>query len=310
MTLRLALSPRNLARMSLAFTCAPANAATRAPRRRAPEGACDSHFHIFGPYERFPLSETRPYTPPPALIPHYLEMAGTLGLTRRVVVQASVYGTDNRVTLDAVQGLGAADTRAVVVVDDAADEVALRVMAGQGAVGVRFNAVSGNGTPVERLEALARRIAPLGWHIQLFLRGDTLVDLAPRLAALPVPVVLDHLAGAQALDGPESAAMRAALTLLETGRAWVKLCGYRAGRPPYRGVAALARRFLLAAPERCVWGTDWPHTQFATPAEMLDDGLLFDWLLDWVEEDEALLRRVLVANPGDLYGFAAGPVAA
>lgn len=291
--------------MSLAFTCAPANATTRPPRRRAPPGACDSHFHIFGPYDRFPLSETRPYTPPPALMPHYLDMAGTLGLTRRVVVQASVYGTDNRVTLDAVQGLGRAATRAVVVVDDAADEAALRAMGEQGAVGVRFNAVSGNGTPVEQLEALARRIAPLGWHIQLFLKGETLVEIAPRLAALPVPVVLDHLAGAQAADGPESAAMRAALTLLEAGHAWVKLSGYRAGKPPYTGIGALAQRFLRAAPERCVWGTDWPHTQFATAAEMLDDGTLFDWLLDWVEEDEALLRRVLVTNPAALYAFPA-----
>jgi predicted TIM-barrel fold metal-dependent hydrolase len=99
--------------------------------------------------------------------------------------------------------------------------------------------------------------------------------------------------------------MRAALALLEGGRAFVKLCGYRASRPPYADLAPLARRFLAAAPERCLWGTDWPHTQFATPEEMPDDGMLFDWLLDWVEEDEALLRRVLVANPAALYAFPA-----
>jgi predicted TIM-barrel fold metal-dependent hydrolase len=291
--------------MSLAFTCAPARAVTRAPRRRAPAGASDSHFHIFGPYDRFPLSPARPYTPPPALVPHYLDMAGTLGLTRRVVVQASVYGTDNRVTLDAVQRLGREDTRAVVVVDEAAGEAALRAMAAQGAVGARFNAVSGNGAPLAQLEELARRIAPLGWHVQLFVTGATLLEIAPRLAALPVPVVLDHMAGARAEEGPDSPAMRAALRLLEGGRAFVKLCGYRAARPPYADLAPLARRFLAAAPERCLWGTDWPHTQFATPEEMLDDGLLFDWLLDWVEEDEALLHRVLVANPAALYAFPA-----
>jgi predicted TIM-barrel fold metal-dependent hydrolase len=296
---------RNLAAMDLAFTCVPAHATTRAPRRRAPEGACDCHFHIFGPYDDFPLSPTRAYTPPPALVPHYEDVAQTLGLTRRVVVQASVYGTDNRVTLDAVRRLGPADTRAVVVVDDAANEAALRAMATQGAVGVRFNAVSGNGTPVAQLEALARRIAPLGWHIQLYVKGAALVEIAPRLAALPVPVVLDHLAGAEAAEGPDSAAVRAALALLAGGRAWVKLSGYRASKPPYGDVAPLARRFLAAAPERCVWGTDWPHTQFATPAEMLDDGLLFDWLLDWTGEDATLLHRVLVANPAALYGFAA-----
>lgn len=287
--------------MELSFTCAPANARTNAPRRRAPQGACDSHFHIFGPYGRFPLSASRPYTPPPALVPHYLDMANTLGLTRRVIVQASVYGIDNAVTLDAVAQLGRADSRAIVVVDDASP---LQAMADAGAVGVRFNAVSGNGAPLDQLEALARRIAPLGWHIQLFLKGEALVEMAPRLAALPVPVVLDHMAGARAADGANSRAMDAACRLLDTGQAWVKLCGYRASRPPYDDLAPLARRFLSAAPERCVWGTDWPHTQFAAPGQMLDDGMLLDWLDDWLP-DEATRQRVLVDNPAKLYAFPA-----
>ncbi|WP_191083255.1 amidohydrolase family protein [Roseococcus microcysteis] len=287
--------------MNLSFTCAPANARTNPPRRRAPVGACDSHFHIFGPYDRFPLSASRPYTPPPASVAHYLDMANTLGLTRRVIVQASVYGTDNAVTLDAVQQLGRADSRAIVVVED---DAPLQAMADAGAVGVRFNAVSGNGAPLEQLEALARRIAPLGWHIQLFLKAEALVELAPRLAGLPVPVVLDHMAGARAADGAQSPAMDAACRLLDTGRAWVKLCGYRASRPPYDDLAPLARRFLAAAPERCVWGTDWPHTQFSTPEQMLDDGLLLDWLDEWLP-DEATRQRVLVDNPARLYDFPA-----
>lgn len=287
--------------MDLTFTCAPANTRTNAPRRRAPAGSCDSHFHIFGSYDRFPLSAARPYTPPPALVAHYLDMANTLGLTRRVVVQASVYGTDNAVTLDAVAQLGRADTRAIVVVDE---DAPLREMANAGAVGVRFNAVSGNGAPLDQLGALARRIAPLGWHIQLFVQGEALVELAPLLAALPVPIVLDHLAGARAAEGADSPAMDAACRLLDTGRAWVKLCGYRASHPPYGDLAPLARRFLSAAPERCVWGTDWPHTQFATPAQMLDDGLLLDWLDAWLP-DEATRQRVLVDNPAALYAFPA-----
>lgn len=287
--------------MDLTFTCAPANTRTNAPRRRAPAGSCDSHFHIFGPYDRFPLSVARPYTPPPALVAHYLDMANMLGLTRRVVVQASVYGTDNAVTLDAVAQLGRADTRAIVVVDE---DAPLHEMANAGAVGVRFNAVSGNGAPLDQLGALARRIAPLGWHIQLFVKGEALVELAPLLAALPVPIVLDHLAGARAAEGADSPAMDAACRLLDTGRAWVKLSGYRASRPPYDDLAPLARRFLSAAPERCVWGTDWPHTQFASPAQMLDDGLLLDWLDAWLP-DEATRQRVLVDNPAALYAFPA-----
>ncbi|UPY35440.1 amidohydrolase family protein [Sediminicoccus sp. KRV36] len=288
--------------MELTFTCAPAHAVTNPPRQRAPEGSCDSHFHIFGPYDRFPLSATRPYTPPPALIAHYLDMARTLGLTRRVVVQASVYGTDNAVTMDAVAQFGHDNARAIVVVDDAATGAELRRLADAGAVGVRFNAVSGNGTPVEQLESLARRVADLGWHIQLYMKGDVLMALAPRLATLPVPLVLDHMAGVNAAHGPDGAALSAALRLIEAGRAHVKLCGYRASVAPYADLTPIARRFVAAAPERCVWGTDWPHTQFQTPAQMLDDGMLLDWLSEWVP-DAATRRRILVENPAALYGF-------
>lgn len=275
--------------------CAPAKPRTTPPRHRAPPGACDSHFHIFGPYARFPLDAKRPYTPPEASIAHYEEMAATLGLQRRVIVTASVSGTDNAVTMDAVHALGRDRSRAVVVVDEAAD---LEALAAGGAVGVRFNAVSGNGAPLEALEAMARRIAPLGWHVQLF--TDDLPALAERLAGLPVPMVLDHLGGARAAQGADSAAMRALLRLLDGGNAWVKLSGYRASKPPYADIAPLARRLLAEAPERCVWGTDWPHTGFRTEAEMLDDGTLLDWLWEWTEGDWG---RVLVDNPARLYGF-------
>ena len=287
--------------MELSFTCAPANAVTRPPRHRAPAGSCDSHFHIFGPYDRFPLGPGRPYTPPPALMAHDRDMAATLGLTRQVVVQASVYGTDNAATLDAVAQFGAG-ARAIVVVDDAASPAELRRMADAGAVGVRFNAVSGNGTPVNQLESLARRVADLGWHIQIYMEGDVLAALAPRLARLPVPLVLDHMGGVRAEDGPDGAALTAALRLIDGGRTHVKLCGYRAGTAPYANLAPIARRFVAAAPERCIWGTDWPHTQFASAADMLDDGMLLDWLFNWVP-DATTRQRILVDNPAALYGY-------
>lgn len=279
------------------YTCAPALAVTGTPLRRAPEGACDAHFHIFGPYQRYPLDAQRPYTPPPATLPHYRSMAAKLGLTRAIVVQASVYGTDNAVTLDAVAEFGLAQARAVVVVDEAAD---LAAMHAAGARGVRFNAVSGNGTPLEQLDALARRIAPLGWHIQIYSKGAAMIDLAPRLAALPVPVVLDHMAGAPAAEGPEGPVVEAALRLLDTGRAWVKLSGYRSSAAPWTDLPALARRFIAAVPERCVWGTDWPHTQIPRAEDMLDDAMLLDWLADWAPEPATRLR-ILVDNPATLY---------
>jgi predicted TIM-barrel fold metal-dependent hydrolase len=279
------------------YTCAPALDVTGTPKWRAAPGACDAHFHIFGPYDRFPLDDKRPYTPPPATIPHYRTMAEKLGLTRAVVVQASVYGTDNAVTLDAVAQFGQENARAVVVVDDTAD---LAAMHAAGARGVRFNAVSGNGTPIEQLDALARRIAPLGWHIQIYAKGAAMLDLAPRLAALPVPVVLDHMAGAPAEEGPQGPVVEAALRLLATGRAWIKLSGYRSSMAPWTDLPPLARRYISAAPERCLWGTDWPHTQISRPEDMLDDAVLLDWFADWAP-DAADRQRILVENPAKLY---------
>ena len=152
------------------------------PKMQAPGLACDCHFHIFGPSDRFPLDAGRRYDPLPASVEQYVAVADALGLQRMVVVQPSPYGTHNRVTLDAVQRLGADRTRAVAVIDDSFDDLALRRMADAGVRGVRFNLVSGNGTPEDQLYVLARRIAPLGWHVQIYAEGDKLAQLAPRSA--------------------------------------------------------------------------------------------------------------------------------
>ena len=161
-------------------------------------------------------------------MPDYLAMADTVGIGRMVVVQASVYGTQNEVTLDAVRQLGLERARAVVVIDDSFDDAALRRMHERGARGVRFNMVSGNGTPEEQLGALARRLEPLGWHIQIYAEGDKLLEIAPRLATLPVEVVIDHLGGVRAALGTAYPQFQALLRLLESGRVWIKLCSYRA----------------------------------------------------------------------------------
>jgi predicted TIM-barrel fold metal-dependent hydrolase len=282
------------------YDCVPARAVTGTPRFRAPAGACDCHFHIFGPYEQYPLSATRPYTPPPATIPHYLSMAEKLGMERMVVVQASVSGTDNAVTLGAVKGFGLDRARAVVVVDDSVTDAQLRDMHARGARGVRFNAVSGNGTPVEQLKGLAARIAPLGWHIQIYAHGAGMAALLPVLAELPVEVVLDHMAGAPAAEGPSGPIAAGVRKLMENGRTWVKLCGYRASQPPFNDLAPLARAYYAARPDRCVWGTDWPHTQMTDPAAMYDDAVLLDWLADWFP-DALDRQRILVDNATALY---------
>lgn len=285
--------------------CPGPRAVTSRPSWRAPPNATDCHCHVFGPFERYPLSPGRSYTPPEASIAAYLEMLGTVGLSRTVIVQPSIYGTENAVTLDAVETIGLDRARAVVVVDDTAGTDELRAMAARGARGVRFNAVSGNGTPVEQLEGLAERIAPLGWHVQLYAHAAEMVELEPALRRLPVPVVVDHMGGVKAAEGGvDHPGFRALLRLLENG-AWAKLCGYRSSSgTPYEDVVPMARAILAAAPDRCVWGTDWPHPSMHDPSEVPDDGVLLDALGTWAP-DEATRRAVLADNPARLYGFAA-----
>ena len=283
--------------------CPGPRATTSRPDWQPPPGGVDCHMHIFGPYGRYPLSPGRSYTPPEASIAQYRAMLDTLGLHRTIIVQPSIYGTDNAVTLDAVAAIGPTRARAVVVVDDSFGPDALADMAARGACGVRFNAVSGNGTPLAQLEALAARIAPLGWHLQLYTHAAQLPELEPILAHLPVPVVLDHMGGCKAADGLESPAFQALLRLLRTG-AWVKLSGYRSSAGhPYADVAPLARALIAAAPERCLWGTDWPHPSLASPEDVPDDGHLLTLLGQWAP-DAAHRRAILVDNPACLYGFA------
>ena len=275
--------------------------ATRPPKQKAPSLTCDCHFHIFGPYDRYPLDAGRTYTPPPALVPQYLAMVDAVGIRRMVVVQASVYGTHNEVTLDAVQQFGLHRARAVAVIDDSFKDAALRQLHERGVRGVRFNMVSGNGTPEDQLDALARRVASLGWHIQIYAEGDKLAAIAARLAKLPVDVVIDHSGGVRAALGIAHPQFRALLKLLDSGRAWIKVCSYRASSSgqPWSDVAPNVKTLIAAAPDRCVWGTDWPHPQMDPVPEA---GLLLDQFVEWVP-DAAMRQRVLVDNAARLYGF-------
>ncbi len=274
-----------------------------APSERAPAGATDCHFHIFGPSDKYPLSPGRSYDPVTADIDAYLAMADVLGLQRMVVVQASIYGTDNACTLDAVAAFGRERARAVVVVDDSLGDGDLRALDRRGVRGVRFNAVSGNGTPLDQLETVAGRVAPLDWHVQLFAHGAQLPELEQRLLRLPVPVVIDHMGQVSPARGPDGPEAQALFRLLGSGRCWVKLCAYRSSLagPPYADMAPLGRALIAAAPERCLWGSDWPHTHLEGRA-MPDDGRLLDLLGEWAP-DPAQRRRILVENPAALYGF-------
>lgn len=272
------------------------------PRIKAPKLSADCHFHIFGPFDQFPLDPGRRYEPPLALVEDYLAMASVVGLERMVIVTPSPYGTDNRVTLDAIERFGRHRAVGVAVIDDSFDDAALKRLADAGIRGLRFNLVSGNGTPVEQLRALARRIAPLGWHIQVYADGATLAGIAPTLAELPVDVVVDHIGGVKADLGTTHPQFQALLRLLDSGRAWVKTCSYRASSKghPWDDVAPNVRALVAAAPERCVWGTDWPHSSMQPP--LPEASTLLDQFFEWVP-DAATRQRILVDNPAKLYGF-------
>jgi len=273
------------------------------PEMSAPPLSCDCHFHIFGPYDKFPLDEGRRYTPPEALVADYLAMADIVGFHRMVIVQPSPYGTDNRATLDAVEEFGRRRAVAIVVIDDKVDAARLRGMSDAGVRGVRFNLVSGNGTPVELLQIMARRLAPLGWHIQVYGDGETIMQLGETLAQLPVPVVIDHCGGVMAELGTAHPQFQALLRLLDSGNAWVKTCSYRVSSAgaPFADAEANVKALVAAVPERCVWGTDWPHPGMDP---VPDTGELFDQFCAWVP-DAATRQRILVENPATLYGFAA-----
>ncbi|MDA8050045.1 MAG: amidohydrolase family protein [Rhodospirillales bacterium] len=282
--------------------CQAPRASVTRPRLKAPAGSTDCHFHIFGPHARYPLSPGRRYTPPEATVGQYRALAATLGIERMVVVQPSIYGTDNACTLDAVAAFGQERARAVAVLDESANAPQLRRLHEAGVRGVRFNAVSGNGTPLEQLQTLARRIAPLGWHLQLYVHGEQLLELAPRLPGLGLPVVVDHMGGISSEKGVGNPEFRALLGLMEGGRMWVKLCGYRSSAAgyPFRDVAPMAEALITAAPERCLWGTDWPHPSYMKT--MPDDAELLDLFGEWAPST-GLRRRILAENPVVLYGF-------
>jgi predicted TIM-barrel fold metal-dependent hydrolase len=274
---------------------------TRSPKQKAPALTCDCHFHIFGPYDKFPLNAGRTYNPPPALVPEYMTMAEALGIQRMVVVQASVSGTDNAVTLDAVRQFGQHRARAVAVIDATFTDSMLKQLHDGGVRGVRFNLSSGNGTPIEQLEPIAQSIAPLGWHIQVYTEGETLEEMAPVLARLPVQIVIDHCGGVKAGLGLEHPQFHALLGLLDSGNAWIKICSYRVSSTghPWADPSPNVKALIARHPERCVWGTDWPHPQMNPVPET---GVLLDQFFEWVP-DASTRQRVLVDNAAKLYGF-------
>ncbi len=278
----------------------PNSSGTEPPRLKAPANAADCHIHIYDP--RFPPPVTKPSN---ATVDDYRLLQKRIGVTRVVIVQPRNYATDNSVTLDAIQQLGIDNARGVAVVRPTVTDAELKKLNDGGIRGIRFT-VANPATAVvsvDMIEPLANRIAGLGWHVQLNMPAEEIVENAAMLRRLPTQIVFDHMGQFPHPAGLAHPAYGVIRSLVDQGRAWVKISGAylntRIGPPSYADATAIAQGFVKAAPERLVWGSDWPHP---SPPVKPDDAVLFDLLAAWAPE-EAMRDRILVTNPEALYGF-------
>jgi predicted TIM-barrel fold metal-dependent hydrolase len=284
----------------------PNSSGTASPKLKAPANACDCHHHIYDP-ARFPMAPT-PGRPAPSngSMKEFRLLQKRIGTTRHVVVQPRNYGIENEVTLDALKQ-AAGNARGVAVVRPTITDAELKRFNEAGVRGIRFSlgdAKSRVVTP-DMVEPLAKRIAGMGWHIQFNVDGEQIVEMADLLRRLPTPLVFDHLGHPPLPAGTAHSSHAIILSLIDKGRTWVKLSGAysntKIGPPDYPEATKIAQAFVRAAPERLVWGSDWPHPGMPDNNKP-DDALLFDLLAVWAP-DEKIRNRILVNNPEALYGF-------
>lgn len=276
---------------------------TRRPVLKLPSGACDCHAHVFGPQQRFPYAPNAGYIPPDAPPEAYVRMLRTLGCERAVLVQPSVYATDNSAMLDAMRS-GIFAFRGVAVVNEDISERELEDMHRAGVRGVRINLASATpGLTLEQAPRLAPRLKALGWHLQFFMDLRKLPDAETLLGKLDIDIVIDHFGRVRADDGIDAPPFQTLLRLLGRDNCWAKLIGpyfLSDKNPLFPDVIPFARVVVAAAPDRVVWGTDWPHP--SSQGMMPNDGDLADMLPEWIP-DAAQRQKVLVENPRRLYGF-------
>ncbi len=270
------------------------------PEFAPPADACDAHIHIFS--QHFPMAAGDTRVIADASVEDYGLLQQRLGTSRVVVVQPSTYGTDNRCLVEALARFGAV-ARGIAVVDTSVTDEALKRLGAAGVRGIRFNIARAGATRVDMIEALAQRIAPLGWHVQIHMEADGIAQHAALWERLPVPIVFDHMGRIPARDSTAHPAFAVLRRLLQRGQAWVKLSGAYVvsaqGAPAYADVATLAQALHQVRPDRMLWGSDWPH-----PSQRLkpDDAVLLSLLGRWVP-DASARSQVLVDNPRALYRF-------
>jgi predicted TIM-barrel fold metal-dependent hydrolase len=281
---------------------APWSSGTEPPKLKAPPNACDCHMHIYD--SRFPFAPNAKLKPPNATAADYRLLQKRIGTTRNVVVTPSSYGADNSCTLDAIAELGGT-ARGVAVVDAGVTDAELKRLDSFGIRGIRFNLVIAGGPSIDMLEPLSKRVNDLGWHVQIQMFGDEIIEAADLLQRLPSPIVFDHMGRIPEPAGVDHPAFAFVLKLVDRGRTWVKLSSAyqdsKSGPPAYGDVSKVAQAYVNAAPERMIWGSDWPHPTEKADAKP-DDAILFDLMGDWAPQ-EAVRNRILVGNPAALYRF-------
>jgi predicted TIM-barrel fold metal-dependent hydrolase len=291
--------------MNHAPACQAPDPDTRQPRYRPPAGACDAHCHIFGPAHQYPYAANRTYTPPDAPLATFKQLQVTLGLSRAVLVNASCHGLDNTVIVDAIAQSGG-KYRGVANADDSFSEAQFRTLHEQGFRGVRFNFVKhlGGVPDMDVLRRVLERIKPLGWHLDLHFDARDLPQFDSMLAALPVPFIIDHMARVPTKAGLEQEPFKVLLSLQRRNQGcWVKISGSERiahEGPPFTSAVPFARELIKTAPDRILWGTDWPHPNIAK--YMPNDGDLVD-LIPQLMVDATTQQQVLVDNPHRLYQF-------
>jgi 2-pyrone-4,6-dicarboxylate lactonase len=287
--------------------CLPPDRHPRKPHTALPRGSVDTHVHVFE--AGYKLSPDRGYDPPDSTLADLQHLHATLGIDRVVFTQPSVYGVDNSAILNGMAALNAESAnraRAVVALTMDVKDDELAALDACGVRGVRLNTDNKGGMPIEMsaIPALAARIAPFGWHIEFLFPGKDILELMPIFTGLKVPMCIAHFAYQPATAGVGAPGFQALLELMRRGNTWMKISGANrvsaTDLPPYDDVKPMAEGLIQAAPERIMWGTDWPHPNkyVANP----NDGDLVDAFGDWVSDD-AMRRKIMIDTPAAFYRF-------
>jgi predicted TIM-barrel fold metal-dependent hydrolase len=285
-------------------TCPPPDPNPTPPKLKPPALACDSHFHIFGPGKTFPYAPKRTFTPHDAPKEKLFALHRALGFERGIFVQSSCHGTDHAAVVDALKDAQGRYRGVALLVPDTPKAEVARLDAA-GFCGVRFHFLPhlGNAPSYDDMRAVMRLIVPHDWHVAVHVSGKDLIAHLDFITAIEARVVVDHIARLDVSEGTAGKAFATLRGLIDGGRVWVKLSGTdRVSRegPPFRDAVALARALAVHAPERIVWGTDWPHPNI--DKYMPNDGQLVDSIAE-IAPDETVRRRMLVDNPAELFGF-------